>query len=393
MAKSIAGGVEIVNTLSTKNDGDYPLVKAESVGMNDGTTAEEVIKGKLDKNQGASNKGKVLGIGSDGNVIPVDAPTGGGGSGFSGDYNDLINKPTIPSKLSELTGDNNHRTVSDTEKQTWNNKAEKSEIPNVTGLATKAEVEKKANKGTTLTEYGITDATPKTHETDNNAHVDIRNDVTRLKEDLKGFVPKQQGAENNGKILGIGVDGVVTPVEKPSGGTGGETWRVIKEFTIPQDPNLEPSDVKYLVSDDGRITQFGVASDSENKPLELKKVFFHINKPTPFYDFASLTNILFRYNTFTGNYNLLQFYRHLKQETRILIGEIEKIGKYIKATASTFRVTTDYSWSSDTEKNVYVYNDIPENENITEICVSIFESANIKPDFRGATVTVLGVDA
>lgn len=220
-----------------------------------------------------------------------------------------------------------------------------------------------------------------------------KEDVTTLKEDLKGFVPKQQGAENNGKILGIGVDGVVTPVEKPSGGTGGETWRVIKEFTIPQDPNLEPSDVKYLVSDDGRITQFGVASDSENKPLELKKVFFHINKPTPFYDFASLTNILFRYNTFTGNYNLLQFYRHLKQETRILIGEIEKIGKYIKATASTFRVTTDYSWSSDTEKNVYVYNDIPENENITEICVSIFESANIKPDFRGATVTVLGVDA
>lgn len=80
MAKSIAGGVEIVNTLSTKNNGDYPLVKAESVGMENGSTAEEVINNKLDKNQGSSNSGKVLGIGSDGNVIPVDAPTGGGGS-------------------------------------------------------------------------------------------------------------------------------------------------------------------------------------------------------------------------------------------------------------------------------------------------------------------------
>ena len=51
MAKSIAGGVEIINTLSTKNDGDYPLVKAESVGMNDGRTAEEIINSKLDKNK------------------------------------------------------------------------------------------------------------------------------------------------------------------------------------------------------------------------------------------------------------------------------------------------------------------------------------------------------
>lgn len=44
------------------------------------------------------------------------------------------------------------------------------------------------------------------------------NNVTKLKEDLKGVVPKQQGAENNGKILGIGADGMVVPVEKPSGG-------------------------------------------------------------------------------------------------------------------------------------------------------------------------------
>ena len=77
MAKSIAGGVEIVNTLSTKNDGDYPLVKAESVGMENGSTAEEVINNKLDKNQGMENKGKPLVVGADGNVIPGETQGGG----------------------------------------------------------------------------------------------------------------------------------------------------------------------------------------------------------------------------------------------------------------------------------------------------------------------------
>ena len=44
---------------------------------------------------------------------------------FSGSYNDLSNKPTIPSQLSDLTDDTTHRTVSDTEKTTWNGKANK----------------------------------------------------------------------------------------------------------------------------------------------------------------------------------------------------------------------------------------------------------------------------
>ena len=43
-------------------------------------------------------------------------------SDFSGDYNDLINKPTIPTSLSSLTDDATHRLVTDTEKATWNGK-------------------------------------------------------------------------------------------------------------------------------------------------------------------------------------------------------------------------------------------------------------------------------
>lgn len=41
----------------------------------------------------------------------------------SGSYNDLANKPTIPTSLSSLTSDSTHRVVTDTEKSTWNNKS------------------------------------------------------------------------------------------------------------------------------------------------------------------------------------------------------------------------------------------------------------------------------
>lgn len=43
-------------------------------------------------------------------------------SDFSGSYNDLTNKPTIPTALSQMTDDSSHRTVTDTEKATWNSK-------------------------------------------------------------------------------------------------------------------------------------------------------------------------------------------------------------------------------------------------------------------------------
>lgn len=44
-------------------------------------------------------------------------------SNFSGDYEDLSNKPTIPSALSDLTDDTAHRLVSDSEKTAWNSKS------------------------------------------------------------------------------------------------------------------------------------------------------------------------------------------------------------------------------------------------------------------------------
>lgn len=47
---------------------------------------------------------------------------GAGTSNFSGNYDDLTNKPTIPDKLADLQDDSTHRLVTDTEKSTWNGK-------------------------------------------------------------------------------------------------------------------------------------------------------------------------------------------------------------------------------------------------------------------------------
>lgn len=52
------------------------------------------------------------------------ANIGAGESGFSGSYNDLTDKPDIPSSLADLTDDATHRTVTDTEKVSWNEKSD-----------------------------------------------------------------------------------------------------------------------------------------------------------------------------------------------------------------------------------------------------------------------------
>lgn len=44
----------------------------------------------------------------------------GNGGGFSGNYNDLLNKPFIPTQLAELITDEEHQTVTAAEKEYWN---------------------------------------------------------------------------------------------------------------------------------------------------------------------------------------------------------------------------------------------------------------------------------
>lgn len=70
-------------------------------------------------------------------VTDIEKTTWNNKSDFSGSYNDLTDKPTIPDELKDLSDDSTHRTVTDTEKTTWNNKAEVSDIPDVSSFITK----------------------------------------------------------------------------------------------------------------------------------------------------------------------------------------------------------------------------------------------------------------
>lgn len=49
----------------------------------------------------------------------------------SGSYNDLSDTPTIPDELADLASDSSHRTVTDTEKSSWNGKADAISVVNV----------------------------------------------------------------------------------------------------------------------------------------------------------------------------------------------------------------------------------------------------------------------
>lgn len=121
--------------------------KEEGKGLstNDYTTAE---KTKLDILAEIKTIGTGLNLDDNGKLTAT-----GGGSGGTDDYEDLINQPQvngntllgnktsaqlglasasdIPTTLAELTDDNTHRTVTDTEKAAWNAKADVADIPTV----------------------------------------------------------------------------------------------------------------------------------------------------------------------------------------------------------------------------------------------------------------------
>lgn len=58
----------------------------------------------------------------------------------------------------------------------------------------------------------------------------------RINELKQGKLDLQQGTENSGKVLGIGTDGVVTPVNAPSGGGGSATVDTDKTLTKSDAP-------------------------------------------------------------------------------------------------------------------------------------------------------------
>lgn len=106
------------------------------------------------------------------------------------DVGALPSTTTIPTKLSDLTTDATHRVVTDTEKSTWNSKANPSDIPtktsqlsNDSGYLTSAPVTKVNNKtgAVTLTASdvgadasGTANSAVSSHNTNTSAHADIR---------------------------------------------------------------------------------------------------------------------------------------------------------------------------------------------------------------------------
>ena len=72
---------EISQAQTTADKADSAATVAQQTANAAGTTAAQALSGlnsKVDKAQGTANAGKILGIGSDGNVVPVDGASGAG---------------------------------------------------------------------------------------------------------------------------------------------------------------------------------------------------------------------------------------------------------------------------------------------------------------------------
>ena len=89
---------------------------------------------------------------------------------------------------------------------------------------------------------------------------------------MQSKLDKNQGAENKDKILGIGADGLVVPVEKPSGTSGGETWRLLRTVTVPADPKTDQSGVVWKLNSDGAVQGFAFDTDENGEKFSLNDV-------------------------------------------------------------------------------------------------------------------------
>ncbi len=108
---------KIVLTLEGGSTIDIPVGDLVS-GLQSEITSSNKLASDLVDDTSSSNKF----------VTSAEKTTWNNKSDFSGNYNDLTNKPTIPTQLSQLTDDSTHRLVSDTEKATWNSKIDQTAL-------------------------------------------------------------------------------------------------------------------------------------------------------------------------------------------------------------------------------------------------------------------------
>lgn len=79
---------------------------------------------------------------------------------------------------------------------------------------------------------------------------------------------KQQGAENKGKAMIVGEDGILIPGEMH----GGEKWRFLRTVTVPADPKTDQSGVVWKLNSDGAILGFTFDTDENGEKFSLDDV-------------------------------------------------------------------------------------------------------------------------
>ena len=113
--------IEIIDTLGQKNNGEFPLVDSNDIkgGYYQVDTIEERNQIPLVRRKEGmlcyvkNDKIYQLVGGIDDEYWIVFNVNSDSGGSFSGDYNDLINKPSIPSKTSDLVNDSGFITIDD----------------------------------------------------------------------------------------------------------------------------------------------------------------------------------------------------------------------------------------------------------------------------------------
>ena len=209
---------------------------------------------------------------------------------------------------------------------------------------------------------------------------------------MQNKLDKQQGVENKGKALVVGEDGNVVPGKVQSGGI----MKLVRKFTIPQDITQEPSDITYIVSDDGKVKMFMVDKDGNGQPLRLRRFIIFLKKNSIIgNDTIPLSNMGVRINVnITENKNHMLWYRSVNNKTQSLYFDIEKIGVSAKGHAYSFSLGSDYTYystmTSVDNASVSFYENMFKDNNEPIHTISIIEPSYKSIDLRGATVTIYG---